>query len=83
MKTLLTAFVLLTALQGCASREPVLSTLSPSPDLTLKTLLEDELLLAMPLIPRHVRCESPIERVADQDLPHPFAALAGLKLPKT
>ena len=32
MKTLLTAFVLLTALQGCASREPVLSTLSPSPD---------------------------------------------------
>ena len=57
--------------------------LSPSPDLTLKTLLEDELLLAMPLIPRHVRCESPIERVADQDLPHPFAALAGLKLPKT
>ena len=32
MKILLTAFVLLTALQGCASREPVLSTLSPSPD---------------------------------------------------
>ncbi|NQW66398.1 MAG: flagellar basal body L-ring protein FlgH [Burkholderiales bacterium] len=32
MKTLLTAFVLLTVLQGCASPEPVLSTLSPSPD---------------------------------------------------
>ena len=32
MKTLLTAFVLLTVLQGCATREPVLSTLSPSPD---------------------------------------------------
>ena len=32
MKILLTAIVLLTALQGCASREPVLSTLSPSPD---------------------------------------------------
>lgn len=32
MKTLLTAFVLLTVLQGCASREPALSTLSPSPD---------------------------------------------------
>lgn len=32
MKTLLTALVLLTVLQGCASREPALSTLSPSPD---------------------------------------------------
>lgn len=57
--------------------------LSPSPDLTLQSLLEDELLLAMPLIPRHDRCDSPIKLVADQDLPHPFAALAGLKLPKT
>lgn len=57
--------------------------LSPSPDLTFQSLLEDELLLAMPLIPRHDRCDSPIELVADQDLPHPFAALAGLKLPKT
>lgn len=57
--------------------------LSPSPDLTLQSLLEDELLLAMPLIPRHDHCDSPIELVADQDLPHPFAALAGLKLPKT
>ena len=32
MKTLLTACALLTVLQGCASHEPILSTLSPSPD---------------------------------------------------
>jgi len=32
MKKLLSAVVLLSVLQGCASREPVLSTLSPSPD---------------------------------------------------
>ena len=32
MKKILSAFVLLSVLQGCASREPVLSTLSPSPD---------------------------------------------------
>lgn len=57
--------------------------LSPSPELTLQSLLEDELLLAMPLIPRHDLCDSPIERGQDLDLPHPFAALAGLKLPKT
>jgi uncharacterized protein len=54
--------------------------LSPSPDLTVQSLLEDELLLAMPLVPRHDRCDSPIELAADPDLPHPFAALAGLKL---
>jgi len=35
------------------------------------------------LIPRHERCDSPIELAQDPDLPHPFAALAGLKLPKT
>ena len=54
--------------------------LSPSPDLTLQSLLEDELLLAMPLVPRHDRCDSPIELAADPDLPHPFAVLAGLRL---
>jgi len=32
MKTLLCAVALLSVLQGCASREPILSTLSPSPD---------------------------------------------------
>jgi len=53
--------------------------LSPAPELTLQTLLEDELLLAMPLIPRHTTCDKPLPQSPDQDLPHPFAALAGLK----
>jgi uncharacterized protein len=56
--------------------------LSPVPELTLQTLLEDELLLAMPLIPRHTTCDKPLPQSPDQDLPHPFAALAGLKLGK-
>jgi uncharacterized protein len=56
--------------------------LSPAPELTLQTLLEDELLLAMPLIPRHATCDKPLQQSPDQDLPHPFAALAGLKLGK-
>jgi len=56
--------------------------LSPAPDLTLQTLLEDELLLAMPLVPRHATCDKPLPQSLDQDLPHPFAALAGLKLGK-
>jgi len=56
--------------------------LSPAPDLTLQTLLEDELLLAMPLIPRHTSCDKPLPQSPHQDLPHPFAALADLKLGK-
>jgi len=56
--------------------------LSPTPELTLQTLLEDELLLAMPLIPRHTTCDKPLPQSLDQDLPHPLAALAGLKLGK-
>ena len=56
--------------------------LSPAPDLTLQSLLEDELLLAMPLVPRHATCDKPLPQSLDQDLPHPFAALAGLKLGK-
>lgn len=56
--------------------------LSPEPELTLQTLLEDELLLAMPLIPRHTTCDKPLPQSPDHDLPHPFAALADLKLSK-
>lgn len=53
--------------------------------LDLRELIEDELLLAMPLVPRHETCPEPL--VADQTAeppeqeapPHPFAALAALK----
>lgn len=56
-------------------------------DFDLRTLVEDELLLALPLVPRHAVC--PVEpRLSAQDAdfeaaqaerPRPFAALAGLK----
>ena len=53
--------------------------------LDLQALVEDELLLAMPLVPRHGVCPEPlpmqIDDVADADVPHPFAALAALKRP--
>ncbi|MFY7864464.1 DUF177 domain-containing protein [Roseateles sp.] len=52
-------------------------------------LLEDELLLSLPLVPRHETCPQPLvapvdpalqemER-AEEQRPHPFAALAALK----
>lgn len=52
--------------------------------LDLRLLVEDELLLALPLVPRHDSCPEPLSAQAgdldaEADRPHPFAALAALK----
>jgi uncharacterized protein len=49
-------------------------------------LMEDELLLALPLVPRHESCPQPLAipaKVSDDepDAAHPFAALARLRRP--
>ena len=53
--------------------------------LHLLELLEDELILALPIVPRHDTCPSPLpmpgpaDEVEEPQAPHPFAALAALK----
>ena len=53
--------------------------------LDLQELLEDELILALPLVPRHERCPQPLPLPADEPedaeepRPNPFAALAALR----
>lgn len=52
--------------------------------LDLRELVEDELLLALPLVPRHEQCPEPLEVPPDTDAPaeekeNPFAVLAALK----
>jgi len=55
--------------------------------LDARELIEDELLLALPLVPRHEACPEPLpqaagdEPAADEEAerPNPFAALAALK----
>lgn len=52
--------------------------------LDLRELVEDELLLALPLVPRHESCPEPLKLPADdpieeEEKPNPFAALAALK----
>jgi uncharacterized protein len=52
--------------------------------LDLRELVEDELLLALPLVPRHDICPEPLpmehgDDDAEADRPNPFAALAALK----
>lgn len=56
--------------------------------LDLRELIEDELIMALPIVPRHERCPEPLpvldapgseEAPAGGDRPHPFAALQALK----
>lgn len=60
--------------------------------LDLRSLVEDELLLALPLVPRHDRCPQPLPLGADaaaepeqsdaEERPNPFAVLQSLKVGK-
>lgn len=59
-----------------------------APQIDALELIEDELLMALPLVPMHERCPEPLAApVPDEalpstgqdDKPHPFAALARLK----
>jgi uncharacterized protein len=49
----------------------------------LPALIEDELILALPLVPRHDVCPEPLPMApadtAEEEAAHPFAALAALK----
>jgi uncharacterized protein len=48
----------------------------------LRALVEDELLLALPLVPKHDQCPTPWQPVPPEAEPpaeHPFAALAALR----
>jgi uncharacterized protein len=56
------------------------------PRLDLQALFEDELILGLPLVPRHDACPKPLSAAAAATgaatvdaAPHPFAALAALK----
>jgi len=56
-------------------------------DFDLHALIEDELLLALPLVPRHEQCPEAVQlsvqdadfEAAQEQQAHPFAALAKLK----
>jgi uncharacterized protein len=62
--------------------------LALSRSLDLHELVEDELLLALPLVPRHAACPQPLplagespDSAAAQERPNPFAVLESLKQP--
>ncbi|MFN4149038.1 MAG: YceD family protein [Rhodocyclaceae bacterium] len=56
--------------------------IAANPALSLLALVEEEVLLALPIVPRHADCALPAGAVDMQEgdgAPSPFAALAGLK----
>jgi uncharacterized protein len=58
--------------------------LALAPAFDLRTLVEDELLLAWPIVPRHDQCSAPQHHAGDDEgaaTAAPFAALAALKAP--
>jgi uncharacterized protein len=59
-----------------------------SQEFDLAGLIEDEVLMDLPVVPRHETCPLPVKLMAmdadfeeAQSKPNPFAALAGLKIP--
>jgi len=65
------------------SEDDVLAT---SARFDLLELLEDELILALPIVPRHEHCPQPLPAGTDElpledEAPNPFAALAALRRP--
>lgn len=52
-----------------------------SRELSVLSLVEDEVLLALPIVPRHADCAPPAELAepSEERAPSPFAVLAGLK----
>lgn len=51
-----------------------------TPDMDVEALVEDEILLAVPVVPRHDKCEAPLP-LGGAGKESPFAALAGLTKP--
>ena len=49
-------------------------------EISVRTLVEDQILMALPFSPKHENCGSG-ETAVQSDKPNPFAALAGLKKP--
>lgn len=58
--------------------EDAFDAIAADKEMALLSLIEDEVLLALPIVPRHDTCESASPAIEMQD-PSPFAVLAQLK----
>lgn len=72
------------ALDEAVSQDDDLEGFVIEPELDVETLVEDEILLALPYAPRHEQCEPEDDavKIAGKAKPNPFAVLAKMKTRK-
>lgn len=80
--TVLTQFADEAKLDEAVAQEEDLEGILIEPELDVETLIEDEILLALPYSPRHEDCNGKA-KLASNTKPNPFAVLAKLKAGKT
>ncbi|MDF0606020.1 YceD family protein [Neisseriaceae bacterium TC5R-5] len=68
--------------QACELDED-LDAILAEPELDVKALIEDEIIMGLPLAPKHDVCANEALALAKADKPNPFAVLAALKKSKT
>ncbi|HSC79462.1 MAG TPA: YceD family protein [Chitinolyticbacter sp.] len=81
-ESVLTQFVDEESLDDAENIDEDLEGMLIEPELDVQGLVEDEVLLSLPLAPRHVACGDEDEAVRAAAKPNPFAVLAGLKTRK-
>ncbi|WP_434777225.1 YceD family protein [Neisseria sp. Ec49-e6-T10] len=66
-------------LDEAMEQDPDLEGILVEPEISIQTLIEDQLIMALPLAPKHEDCGNPSLDQINQDKPNPFAVLANLK----
>lgn len=60
-------------------QDETLEGIMAAEELSINTLLEDQIIMGLPLAPKHEECNNADLARINQDKPNPFAALASLK----
>lgn len=70
-------------LEDACEQDEELDAIIAEPELNLTALIEDEIIMGLPLSPKHDDCGRETLSLAKADKPNPFAVLAALKRPKS
>lgn len=76
--TVLTVFLYEDRLEAACEDDDALDAVLAEPEFNVLALIEDEVLLGLPIVARHEHCE-PEVRLGGSGKPNPFAVLASLK----
>lgn len=80
--SVITLFTSEAKLESACSEDDELDAILAEPELNIRALIEDEIIMGLPLSPKHEVCGESVMEKAKSDKPNPFAVLASLKLSK-